>query len=297
MRILHIGVCAKSESLPRYFRKYATVYDEFQPHEAVDNGKDYDFCFIQIQNDKIGNEQTIKKLAWVKRLKDNGCKIINWNGDKRSYTPKWMVDFAPYVSYTCFSNMEDVNHFHKLGLPSYFLQIGIDNEIFKPLNLERNGVVFLANNYGNQFPLGGFRRDVARYLKQRKDFKLYGNGWTFADGSVNHSQHEENKVYNQAKYAISISHFDSERYTSDRLLRAMASGVCCIVHHYRGLETDFKPNEDFFTFKKIEELNNILCTSEDQRKKVANQGLQKSKKFTYDSMIKNMFKICGLDAK
>lgn len=299
MRVLHIGVCAKSESLPRYFKEVSTVYDEFQPHEAFDNGKSYDICFLQIQNDKIGNENTIHKLAWVKRLKNEGCKVINWTGDKRSATPRWMVDFAPYVSVTAFSNSEDVEFLRSLGHRSEFLQIGIDEQIFKPRNVSKDiDMVFMGNNYGNQFPLGRFRNDLALALKRRyKDsFKLYGNGWRNADGNLNSSQIEESKIYNRAKIAISASHFNSDRYTSDRLFRIMGSDICPLVHHYKGIEKDFDCGNDFFTFHSIDscidEIDYLLRHEEDRNKVRAN-ALEKSKEFRYDKMVQNIIELCG----
>jgi hypothetical protein len=148
MRILHLGLCAKSESLPYFFRKVATVYDEMQPHEGYDNGKDYDICFMQIQNETTNKQPTVKFLSWVKRLKDNGCKVVNWTGDMRNETPQWMVDFAPNVSITAFSNQRDVDYCNSKAIPSKFLQIGIDQRIFTPNGSKTNAPekVFLSKN-------------------------------------------------------------------------------------------------------------------------------------------------------
>ena len=295
LRILHLGLCAKSESLPRYFREVATVYDEYQPHEAVDNGKSYDICFMQIQNEKTGNGKTVDKLSWVKRLKDEGCKVISWTGDKRQSTPRWMVDFAPNVSITCFSNMEDVEYFRSLGLRSEFLQIGIDEQIFKPEGdvLKVPEVIFLANNYGNQFPLSGFRRDLVHALNNNFDFGVYGNGWKNAKGNLNTDQYEEAKAYRGCKIAISASHFNSERYTSDRLLRIIGCGAFCMVHDYNTIEKDFKIGQEMIAFHSVQDcVSKVgIWLKSPHRETIANNAHKASKRFTYKEMINNIIKM------
>ena len=297
MKLLHIGLCAKSESLPHYFRKHFDVYDEMQPHEGVnDNGKDYDICFMQIQNEYTAGKPTAQVLKWVERLKNNGCKVINWTGDMRNSTPQWMVEFSKYVTVTAFSNQRDVDHCNSIGIPAKFLQIGIDDRIFTPKGeiIQVPPVVFLANNYGNQFPLSGFRKEIALAAKLAfgNDFGLYGNGWTNGNGSFNHSQHEEAKAYRGAKVAISCSHYNSNRYTSDRLFRMLGCGVASVVHEYEGVYNDF--SFGLRTFKTIsemiEEIRHLLA--DDQDRSVYGQFChEQSKKFTYDEMVKQIIEL------
>lgn len=296
MRILHIGLCAKSESLPYFFRKVATVYDEMQPHEAYDNGKDYDVCFMQIQNEITSGQPTTKFLSWVKRLKDNGCKVINWTGDMRNETPRWMIEFAPNVTITAFSNQRDVDYCNSIGVNAKFLQIGIDQRIFTPEGLKSNShdIVFLANNYGNQFPLGSFRRDIVNALKSKygSKFGVYGNGWSGASGNLNSSQYDEAALYRGAKIAISCSHYDSDRYTSDRLFRALGCGVATVVHHYKGIEKDFK--DSLATFKDISELMervDFFLGNDEIRLMYAAECHEISKRFTYDEMVKQIIEL------
>lgn len=293
MKLLHIGLCAKSESLPYYFRKYFAVYDEMQPHEAFDNGKDYDICFMQIQNEKIGNEYTVNKLSWVKRLKDNGCKVISWTGDMRNSTPSWMIEFSKYVTITAFSNERDVEYCKSLNIPSAFLQIGIDDRIFTPKGetIQVPEVIFLANNYGNQFPLGQLRREIVAACKGSfgNSFGVYGNGWQQGNGSFNHSQHEEAKAYRGAKVAISCSHYNSPRYTSDRLFRMLGCGVASVVHNYDGLynDCDFGLRSFDTIPQMIAEIKSLLENGQD-RAKYEQFCFEQSKKFTYDEMVKQI---------
>lgn len=294
MRLLYIGLCAKSESLPKYFRKHVTHYDEFLPHEAYDTGKDYDVVFMQIQNAITAGESTVNRLKWVKRHKDNGSKVISWTGDIRKETPAWMIQFAPYVTTTCFSNMRDVEFMRSKGFNSEFLQIGIDEDIFKPEGEKMTvpDVIFLANNYGNQFPLSGFRRDLINNLS-RFNFGVYGNGWSQAKGNLNTSQYEEAKAYRGCKIAISASHFNVDRYTSDRLFRIIGCGAFPLVHHYTGIEKDFEVGKELITFNSIQDCVKKIeyfLHNDSEREEIAQNAYLASKRFTYDQMVKS---ICG----
>jgi hypothetical protein len=297
MKLLHIGLTAKSESVPFYFRKYFDVYDEMQPHEAIhDNGKNYDICFMQIQNETTAGKPTVQVLKWVERLKNNGCKVINWTGDMRNTTPDWMIDFSKYVTITAFSNQRDVDYCKSKGINSEFLQIGIDDRIFTPKGqtIGVPKVIFLANNYGNQFPLGQFRREIVQACKGAfgNDFGVYGNGWQQGNGSFNHSQHEEAKAYRGAKVAISCSHYNSPRYTSDRLFRMLGCGVASVVHNYEGIYPDF--DWGLRTFDTIPQMiDNIRHLLNDDNDRI-NYGYfchEQSKKYTYDEMVKQIIEL------
>ena len=182
-RLLHIGCNAGSESMPKYFREQCH-YKEFLLDDNLRNNLNNltyvpDIVFIQIQNDKIGNNNTVDFIGnQIRNLRDKGAFVINWTGDLRNSTPQWMIDFSDSVSITMFSNMRDVEYCKSKGIKTGFLQQGIDTNIFTPKGeaVQSAEIVFLANNYGNQFPLSGYRRKVAQQLEYsfRNQFKLYG---------------------------------------------------------------------------------------------------------------------------
>ena len=108
------------------------------------------------------------------------------------------------------------------------------------------------------FPLSNYRKEIVEALK--KEFKgklgIYGNGWDDSDGSFNYSQPVEAAVYRGATIVINCSHFDYERYFSDRMLRIMGSGAFCLSHNYKGISEDYTIGQDVATFDNIEELIN-----------------------------------------
>lgn len=301
-----IGCNVGSESMPKAFDKqcdYSELFLDGNLKVNLQNLKEIpDIIFLQIQSDTIDGKNTCDFIGKeIKDLKDRGVKIINWTGDKRQGVPRWMVDFATNVNITGFSNEEDVLEARKYGIESVFLQQGVDLDIFKPLGdkTEAPEIVFLANNYGNQFPLSRYRREAATALNHKfgNRFKVYGNGWNnnFNAGNLNHSQHEESKVYRSSKIAISISHFNSDRYFSDRLSRALCSGSFVISHEFTGIEKDFEVGKHLETFKNINELVSKCdewLKKDEERKEIAIEGCKlASKEFSYYNIVKQILEL------
>jgi glycosyltransferase involved in cell wall biosynthesis len=302
-KLLYIGCNAASESLPKYFREQCD-YKEFIPDGNLANNLgalDYvpDTVFLQIQSDTIDGKNTCDYIGnHIKALKDKGAFVINWTGDKRNGVPRWMIDFAQNVSVTGFSNEEDVQECHTRGIKAVFLQQGIDTNIFRPdgAATDTPDIVFLANNYGNQFPLSRYRKEAVNALRVKfgNRFRVYGNGWGGDSGNVNSSQYEEAKVYRGAKIAISISHFNSDRYFSDRLGRALCTGVFVLSHNYVGMDKDFIQGEHIDSFGSINEMVN-KCEEyliNETRQTIARAGQElASKEFSYQEMVKQILNL------
>jgi glycosyltransferase involved in cell wall biosynthesis len=309
MKILHLGLCVdgKNEGLPFALKNAATHYYEVNPGDKDIAYKlqnvpfKPDIVFCQIQSDTIqGDKNAVNYLGgYLKQFVNDGATVINWSGDMRANTPAWYLEMAQYVSVTCFSNMQDVNYFKSKGFKSEFLQIGIDPLVFNSNGerLEVPEIIFMANNYGNQFPLSKYRAQVVAFLQAqyRNRFKVYGNGWQPGEQSFNHSQLEEAKAYRGAKIAISISHFNSDRYFSDRLLRALACGVSVISHDYIGIEKDFVNGLHLTTFTGLENLKvqiEYLLANEDIRRSRATEGANLAlSNYSYKSMVENIIKL------
>ena len=154
----------------------------------------------------------------------------------------------------------------------------------------------MANNYGH-FPLSGLRRNSANILRHRygNRFSLLGTGWQHATGNLNGNQLGEAHFYSGSKIGVNISHFDSDRYSSDRIFRIMGSGCFCLSHHYKGIEKDFKVGQELVTFdspsdmvKKIE----YYLQNPGERTQIAQNGYKKvHEQYEYDHMIDNIIEI------
>jgi glycosyltransferase involved in cell wall biosynthesis len=299
--LLHIGLCVGSASMPKYF-DIQTIYTELyldstliERLAGITEAPDY--VFLQIQGDKYdGQRSTLDLIEPLKRLKDMGSYIINWNGDMRNETPLWMYIFFPEaVSITCFSNQRDVDFFKAKGLNTDFMQIGIDEAIFKPTGDNYNNhpeIVFQGNRF-DHFPLSSFRNELVAILKNKygSRFKAFGNGY---EGNTNGNQYEEAKVYRSAKIAINCSHYNSDRYTSDRIFRILGSGCFCLSHNYDGIEKDFENNNHLVTFNDANDLIQKIdyWLEEDKRKEIAESGQKHCfENFTYTNMVNHILKL------
>lgn len=306
MKLLHIGLCV-SEGENGFQKAFKDIlgkenYFELSTDEQYLNVKILqkynkykpDIVFFQIQAENIVSNQTFDYL------KSNGAFVINWTGDKRNSVPQWMVDAAPFVSLTAFSNMEDVRELKKLGYDSEYLEIGYDENIYSSFGDSYNDyeVLFMANNYGaGYFPLSEYRINLAKELsiKLQSKFGLFGNGWAKGNGNANHSQFEEAKWYRGCKIAINCSHYNVARYNSDRLLRILGSGTFCLSYKHPEMEQDYENYKQLVYFDSIEDLKNKIdyyLENEDERKQIAYNGQQLVlNRNTFKHQVENIIKL------
>ncbi len=241
--------------------------------EAVKNIKP-DLIFMQLQTEGILTVQTLKAI--------NSVPVINWTGDVRQPTPDWYKKTGKNIELTLFSNEYDVEVLKKEGIKSGFLNIGFDNKKFTPLGKKEKSaeIVFMGNNYSKRFPLSDFRYKMVHHLRKTfgNRFKVYGTGWDFKTESLMGDLEKEAAVYRSCKVAVNLSHFNLERYTSDRMFRIMGSGAFCLTHNYKGLEKDFIDGEEVVAWNEIKDLEVLIdyfLKHEKQRQKIAKNGCDK----------------------
>ena len=274
MKLLHIGF--PNPALGKAFTRKSTEYrfidwtawtaipnnvDNLHKHikDLCDNF-DPDIIFMQIQSPGVITPEFVKTLPGL---------IINWTWDYRDPTPQWMVDVAPYVV-SAFTNETDVEYLESIGHKAMFLQGGFDNDVYDPDGqLESRDkspeVVFMANNYPDDeynFPLMKYRMDMVTMLKERygSRFAVYGFGWPGQNPlqSFMHREEKEAIAYRSSKVAINLSHFETNRYTSDRMFRLLGSGTMCLTHAYPGLEKDFTDGEHLRVWRDFDELTELI---------------------------------------
>ena len=304
MKVLHCGlmVNGRNEGLSKAFRDLSSEYWEFPLTKNLPNqitNLEPDIVFLQIQNDKIDGVHVNNLLGVpLTKLRAKGAFIINWTGDIRNTVPMWMKYFSQYVSLTCFSNERDARSF---GDKAAFLQIGFDPETFKNWNVAHgHDVVFMGNHYGN-FPLSSDRMVMVNTLKHTGRFAVYGN-YPGAVKALNPSpanpfpiQSQESQIYSNSKIGINYSHYNAERYTSDRMFRMLGSGVMVLSHNYKGIEKDFEVGKHLDVFNSIHELKekiNYYLLNEKERKQIAENGHKLAHShFTYHNMVENIFNL------
>lgn len=307
MKLLHIGLCVSQveNGFQKAFKDIlgAENYCELSTGESEVNSKAInlfnafspDVVFFQIQAPNIITNQTFDYM------KSHGAKVINWTGDKRDGIPQWMIDSAPFVSITSFSNMEDVKDMRRIGYPAEFLEIGYDEKIYSPDGEKAVGVpdvIFMANNYGDgHFPLSSYRIQLVNYLQNQlgDNFGVYGHGWQRCRGNINHSQFDESKIYRGTKIALNVSHYCCERYSSDRLLRILGSGVFCLSHKYPAIGIDYDNGRDLVCFESFDECYQKIkyyLNQEEERKDIAMNGNKKVlNRNTFKHQVQNILQL------
>ena len=306
MKILHVGLCVQPKQYNGFQQAFIDVvgednYREISTGDSQVNEKTQymiamfkpDILFMQIQAPNIISIETCEYA------KNSGCFVINWTGDKRHEVPQWMVDLAPYVNCTSFSNMEDVYKMRALGFKSDFLEIGYDPTIYTPIGeaLQMPEIVFMGNNYGRgYFPMSGFRIDIVDFLKNEygNRFGVYGSGWAYGNGNFNHSQHEEAKAYRGAKIAINVSHFDCDTYNSDRLLRILGSGVMCLTYEHINMKEIFRNIPSFKDFNTLKQHIDFYLDDDYTRNHLATANNNFVKNFfTFKHQVENIINLAA----
>lgn len=271
-------------NIPNLHKNTIEVAKEFNP----------DLTFMQIQAPNVFDADTVSKIPGF---------VLNWTWDFRQTSQiSWMYDMGKAVSLTGFTNEHDVNAFKKAGLNAEYLQSGFDNKIFDSEGStgEYPEIVFIGNNYPRDdydFPLADLRSSMVEHLttKYGAKFGVYGFGWNNMNRNFMYREHKEAECYRSCKIAINLSHYEAERYTSDRLLRLMGSGAFCLAKWYPGIEKDFVDGRHLRVWHDFEELDELIeyyLSHHVERKIIAHEGsMLVHTHYTWANMIDKIKKL------
>lgn len=305
IKLLHVGLSATGEPHNGLQKAFIKHFDYQEIYTGTPNINEAmlakvaefkpDIVFIQIQTDGYIWEQTIVDI------KATGAFVLNFTGDVRHPIPTWYYGLGQHLDLTLFSNMTDVEQMRKDGYRSEYLEMGIDPEIYKPTGdiISSHPILFMGNHYGC-FPLSNFRMEMVEYMKAKfgNRFGVYGNGWPQnnglkVSGNYNDSQPNEAAIYRASKIAINVSHFNYKRYSSDRLLRILASGVMCLCYKYEDMP--YKNGihlKTWTTFEELETLCRHYLNNGNERAAIAKAGCDfVHSTFTFENMILNIRKL------
>lgn len=305
MKILHIGMGSHMPALAEEISKLGeslfidwTAYIELGLKKQLDSNiesicKEFkpDVVFIHAQQPGVIDENNIHSLHGF---------IINYTYDVLQPIPEWFKQIGKFINLTLFCNENDVKTFITEGMNSDFMFPGYDHNIFKPdfsliPSAKYGEIVFLGNDYSDEhgFTMSSYRRDMVDFLKTTYSdrFKAYGN-WKYNDGSLMFQEKKEAECYRECKIAISLSNFELDRYTSDRLFRIMGSGAFCLAKHYPGIFQDFEDKKHLKTWTNFSELKDNIdfyLEHDKIRNEIAKNGqLYVSNNFTWKHIAKKI---------
>lgn len=260
-------------------------------------GAEYTMMFFHVQTADVITPEFIKK---VRRVSKKNPMIINWSGDVRTPLPKWYIDLGKEIDLTLFSNQTDLQEFQNRGIRAKYLQIGFDTEFFHPKKTGNKwpDIVFLGNNYQNKFPLSKLRYEMVQFLKKTYGdrFGLYGSGWGgLEDGNLMNQLDKEADCYRGCKIGINLSHFDYDRYTSDRMFRLMGAGAFCLTHNYQGVEKDYVVGKHLEVWNSLPILKMQIdkyLADDNGREEIAHHGCTLvHAQHTWDYRLKEMIRL------
>ena len=261
-KILHVALNHGKDNQPALQRALRSL-GEYRQIDWMVAGKDLsrrliaevgdwrpDLVFMQIQSGGVIDIDTISQI------KNLDATVVNWSGDVRDPMPTFYSEIGPALDWMLLTNEDWVKTLRKRGTNAAYLQIGFNQELFHPWGsgIQAEPIVFLANYYGNAFPMSKMRLEMVRHLTQKYDLGVYGNGWLVAT----HAQLDwqlEVGCYRSCKIAVGMNQIELERYTSDRLFRAMGSGAFYLAHYYPGIEKDFERGVHLDWWYDLDELS------------------------------------------
>lgn len=274
-RVLHVhlgnphepqtGLCAALKSLgdateceEQYVKIDWTQFEHDKLQEVlkmVAHNFNPTLVFMQLQTDGVIDPGTIDEIDQIcYGQDDSGPLFVSWCGDV-GRDPAWSHKLAPKMDAMLFSSMTQVEEHRAAGfVNAAYLQIGYDTDTYyyPPDDATRgHDVIFLGQNYsdtGWTIPHEAeLRRQIVRMFDNRfngegrKRFICGGAGWSNEQlhfASNPRDREEEAWCYWASKCAISLSLTSSlRRYSSDRLLRALACGPAVLVKRFEEMSS------------------------------------------------------------
>jgi hypothetical protein len=207
--------------------------------------------FMQLQGPGVVDLAAIKAIRHATH--DPSLVLALWSGDVGPVNgpwpglqDAWSHQYAALVDVMLYTGTGQVQMQRSRGMQNAaYLQIGYDEERYFPGAPEQYGtmhdVVFLGQNYGPQWAAipnndAGVRREaVEAFSRCFRRAGIYGGGWK--RGSAVLHQGKAGDVYRKSLLALSISLTSNlGRYSSDRLMRAMACGTTPLVKRFADME-------------------------------------------------------------
>jgi hypothetical protein len=277
MKVLHAGVFDDHElGGDLIFRKGEVETFDYRTLAAREGRTAMEHRFVGLARGKDlvfigkGDGFTRSSLAEIRRL---GVSVSLWYGDIRPEPEAWVLDLLGEVDcYFMSSGGEELARYFERGKPAraayYFPPVDPDL-VRKYSHLRRNtqNIVFTG---GAHAMAGTERQEVIRYLRRRKDVKVYG-GAEFGSGMLGKgarlirrltgtSSYVRGEAYvaaiKSARIGIGVNAVEGvPRYSSDRLSHYLTFGTFFMPKHFPEVDRLFKYKQDLVWFEDLSDLD------------------------------------------
>ncbi len=234
--------------------------------------------FMQLQRGGVLTQNTVTEIRRVSGSPE--LVIACWcgdvggtNGPYRQPGDNWAYELSKVCDLMLYTSMSQVRAHRSRGMDNAaYLQIGYDEDRYFEGGDDEFGdrfdAVFLGVNYDERhwssLPKNdaALRRKAAEALRLHlgKRFGLFGRAWATGDGDL-HPAHSGD-VYRHSRLALSVSISSFlERYSSDRLFRALACGTPVMMKRFDDWGSHgLAHGENVLVWETIDEL--LALTSE-----------------------------------
>lgn len=218
--------------------------------------------FMQLQTPNVVHRSTLEEM----RRRHGELTAVSWCGDI-GRDDDWVMELAPELA--LYTSLDQVHNLRAKGFSAAaYLQIGYDTDRYfeepSPGAPPAHNVVFLGQNYDDRCWTritpheAQLRRDVVQVLREMGvGFEVFGQGWK---GARYARPPEDGAIYRRARMAVSlslVSHY--ARYSSDRLIRALACGPAVLVKRFRDMESwGLSHEKNCLVWDSLEELLTLL---------------------------------------
>lgn len=249
-----------------------------------------EYIFINARRDEL----TLETLEKIRKVSP-ATKIISVSGDDDKDFEPLKRYYALFMDCTIIHQIDYLKDYYKEGVKNIYPTLGINTEIFKPMNLKKiYDVVFVGNAIEE-------RVETIRFLiKNGINLKIFGGRWDnypefrkFCLGYV--SPEEMAKVINQTKINLGLS---KNKYGKSafkwRVFEIASCKSFSLIDYFSEYFRFFKDNKEIIMFKNDKELLEKIkyyLKHEKEREKIAENSYKKAiQKCNILEEFKKMFK-------
>jgi hypothetical protein len=246
--------------------------------EAIDFKPDVIFYQGSLTKEQCVLLKTITNAYWT-----------TWTGDMRYAPMESLMECREFTDKLLLPFTGELLHTYTLllGKPCDFIYEPLHEwRMIEPKEMEGGKVSFVGNIY-NTVPGGEMRKELKEFIKENVP------DYEFHNGSI--AVNDVPKLYNDSYLVIAQNNFhDTQNYFTPRNLLAMGAGSCCLAKVFPGIEQRFKNYKHCVYYRhKYELLDAIifLRNHPEVRNKIAKQGYELAKNYTYSQWVKDYIKL------
>ena len=249
-----------------------------------------EYIFINARRDELTLE-TLEKIRKISPI----TKIISTSGDDdKDFEPAKRYH-ALFMDCTIIHQINYLKNYYKEGVRNIYPTLGINIEIFKPMNLKKiYDVVFVGNAIEE-------RVETIRFLINNKiNLKVFGGRWDnypeFKQVCLGYVSPEEMaKVINQTKINLGLS---KNKYGKSafkwRIFEIASCKSFSLIDYFSGYFEFFKNDKEIVMFKNNQDLLekiNYYLKHEKERERIAENSYKRAiKSCNILEEFKNLFK-------